>query len=118
MRLQPRMPRPRSIAAVAMSLGLGGVATLALVTDASAHANIVNGLSTCTNGTYSITWTVHNDWNLVDTAQTEAHGHGGDRSRSRHTRLQTHVGSYPLVRRRQGVGLTTRSPQPSASLRR
>src|SRR5665213_2478502 len=77
MRLQPRMPRPRSIAAVAMSLGLGGVATLALVTDASAHANIVNGLSTCTNGTYSITWTVHNDWNLVDTVTLVSSSGGG-----------------------------------------
>jgi hypothetical protein len=66
MRVHPRIPRPRSIAAVVMSLGLGGVATIALVTDASAHANSVSGSSVCTNGTYSITWTVHNDWNLVE----------------------------------------------------
>ena len=77
MRLQPRIPRPRSIAAVVMSLGLGGVATLALVTDASAHANIVSSSPVCTNGTYSITWTVHNDWNLVDTITLVSHTGGG-----------------------------------------
>jgi len=77
MRVQPRIPRPRSIAAVVMSLGLGGVATIALVTDASAHANIVSSSPVCTNGTYSITWTVHNDWNLVDTVTLVSSTGGG-----------------------------------------
>src|SRR5207237_5426272 len=77
MRLQPRIPRPRSIAAVVMSLGLGGVATLALVTDASAHGNNVTGSAVCSNGTYSITWTAANDFNLVETVSLVSSTGGG-----------------------------------------
>jgi hypothetical protein len=79
MKFHPRIPRPRSIAALAISLGLGSVASFALVTDASAHANIVQGTSVCnqTNGTYTITWTVANDYNLSDTVSAVSDTGGG-----------------------------------------
>jgi hypothetical protein len=77
MRLHPRIPRPRSIAALVMSVGIGGVASLALVTDASAHANIVSGTATCqSNGTFTVTWTVSNDWTLSEHV-TEVSASGG-----------------------------------------
>ncbi|HEY0869664.1 MAG TPA: hypothetical protein VGD55_04655, partial [Acidothermaceae bacterium] len=79
MHLHPRIPRPRSIAAVAISIGLGSVASFALVTDASAHANIVHGTSVCnqTDGTYTITWTIANDYNLSDTVSKVSDTGGG-----------------------------------------
>jgi hypothetical protein len=79
MHLHPRIPRPRSIAALAISIGLGSVASFALVTDASAHANIVHGTSVCnqTDGTYTITWTVANDYNLSDTVTKVSNTGGG-----------------------------------------
>jgi hypothetical protein len=78
MRLHPRIPRPRSIAALVMSIGIGGAASLALVTDASAHANIVSGVAVCqANGTYTITWTVANDYKLVDHVTEVSHTAGG-----------------------------------------
>lgn len=79
MHLHPRIPRPRSIAALAISIGLGSVASFALVTDASAHANIVQGTSVCnqSDGTYTITWTVANDYNLSDTVSEVSSTGGG-----------------------------------------
>jgi hypothetical protein len=78
MRLHPRIPRPRSIAALVMSVGIGGAASLALVTDASAHANIVYGVAACqVDGTYTVTWTVANDFNLVDHVTQVSHTGGG-----------------------------------------
>jgi hypothetical protein len=72
------IPRPRSIAALVMSIGIGGAASLALVTDASAHANIVSGVAVCqANGTYTITWTVANDYKLVDHVTEVSHTAGG-----------------------------------------
>lgn len=66
------------MAAVAMSIGIGSVASFALVTDASAHADIVSGSAVCqTNGTYTITWTVQNDWNLSETVALVSHTGGG-----------------------------------------
>jgi hypothetical protein len=76
--LHPRIPRPRSIAALAISIGLGSVASFALVTDASAHANIVQGTSVCqTDGTYTITWTVANDYNVGETVSEVSDTGGG-----------------------------------------
>jgi hypothetical protein len=71
----PRLPRPRSIAALALSVGVGGVASLALVTAASAHASLISGSAQCqSNGTYTVTWTISNDWiladSIVETGQT------------------------------------------------
>ena len=79
MRLHPRIPRPRSIGAVAISIGLGSVASFALVTDASAHANVVHGSAVCnqTDGTYTITWTVENDYNASETASEVSNTGGG-----------------------------------------
>jgi len=78
MHLRPRIPRPRSIAALAISIGLGSVASFALITDASAHANIVHGSAACqTDGTYTITWTVANDFNLSDTVSKVSNTGGG-----------------------------------------
>ena len=78
MRLHQRFPRPRSIAALVLSVGVGGVASLALVTAASAHANIVSGIAACqSNGTYTVTWTVANDFNLVDNVLEVSHTGGG-----------------------------------------
>ena len=79
MHLHPRIPRPRSIAAIAISIGLGSVASFALVTDASAHANIVHGSAVCnqTNGTYTITWTIANDYNLSETVSKVSNTGGG-----------------------------------------
>jgi hypothetical protein len=74
----PRLPRPRSIAAVALSVGVGGVASLALVTTASAHASLISGSAQCqSNGTYTVTWTVSNDWILADTITEVSHTGGG-----------------------------------------
>jgi hypothetical protein len=71
----PRLPRPRSIAALALSVGVGGVASLALVTAASAHASLISGSAQCqSNGTYTVAWTISNDWiladSIVETGQT------------------------------------------------
>lgn len=60
MHLHSRYLRPRSLAAVVMSIGIGGAASLALVTDASAHDNVVSGVATCAqDGTFTISWTVN-----------------------------------------------------------
>ena len=78
MRLHPRLPRSRSIAAVALSIGVGGVASLALVTAASAHASLINGSAQCqSNGTYTVTWTISNDWILADSISEISHTGGG-----------------------------------------
>jgi hypothetical protein len=74
----PRLPRPRSIAAVALSVGVGGVASLALVTAASAHASLVSGSAQCqSNGTYTVSWTISNDWILADSITEVSHTGGG-----------------------------------------
>jgi hypothetical protein len=78
MRLHPRIPRSRSIAALALSIGVGGVASLALVTAASAHASLVSGSAQCqSNGTYTVTWTISNDWILADSISEVSHSGGG-----------------------------------------
>jgi hypothetical protein len=78
MRLHPRIPRPRSIAALALSVGVGGVASLALVTAASAHASLVSGTAQCqSNGTFTVTWTISNDWILADSITEVGHSGGG-----------------------------------------
>ena len=74
----PRLPRPRSIAALALSVGVGGVASLALVTAASAHASLLSGTAQCqSNGTYTVTWTISNDWILADSITDVGHTGGG-----------------------------------------
>lgn len=74
----PRLPRPRSIAALALSVGVGGVASLALVTAASAHASLVSGSAQCqSNGTYTVSWTISNDWILADSITEVSHTGGG-----------------------------------------
>ena len=74
----PRLPRPRSIAALALSVGVGGVASLALVTAASAHASLISGSAQCqSNGTYTVVWTISNDWNLDDAITEVSHSGGG-----------------------------------------
>lgn len=74
----PRLPRPRSIAALALSVGVGGVASLALVTAASAHASLISGSAQCqSNGTYTVSWTISNDWILADTITEVSHTGGG-----------------------------------------
>jgi hypothetical protein len=78
MRLHPRLPRPRSIAALALSVGVGGVASLALVTAASAHASLISGTAQCqSNGTFTVTWTISNDWILADSITEVSHTSGG-----------------------------------------
>jgi hypothetical protein len=78
MHLHPRIPRPRSIAALTISIGLASVASFALVTDASAHANIVHGSAVCqADGTYTISWTIANDYNLSDTVSKVSNTGGG-----------------------------------------
>jgi hypothetical protein len=74
----PRLPRPRSIAALALSIGVGGVASLALVTAASAHASLISGTAQCqSNGTYTVAWTISNDWILADSITEVSHTGGG-----------------------------------------
>jgi hypothetical protein len=74
----PRLPRPRSIAALALSVGVGGVASLALVTAASAHASLISGSAQCqSNGTYTVSWTISNDWILADSIVEVSHTGGG-----------------------------------------
>jgi hypothetical protein len=74
----PRLPRPRSIAALALSVGVGGVASLALVTAASAHASLISGSAQCqSNGTYTVSWTISNDWILADSITETGHTGGG-----------------------------------------
>ncbi len=74
----PRLPRPRSIAALALSVGVGGVASLALVTAASAHASLISGSAQCqSNGTYTVSWTISNDWILADSIVETGHTGGG-----------------------------------------
>ncbi len=74
----PRLPRPRSVAALALSVGVGGVASLALVTAASAHASLISGSAQCqSNGTYTVSWTISNDWTLADTITEVSHTGGG-----------------------------------------
>jgi hypothetical protein len=53
----------RSISALVLSVGLGGAASLALVTDASAHTSAIGGVATCdaATGTWSVAWTGHTD---------------------------------------------------------
>jgi hypothetical protein len=58
MRFNSRFLQPRRLAAIAMSIGIGGVASLALVTDASAHDMTVSGTASCSQGTYTVDWTV------------------------------------------------------------
>jgi hypothetical protein len=66
------------MAVLAMSIGIGSVASFALVTDASAHGDIVSGSAVCqTNGTYTITWTLQNDWNLPETVALVSHTTSG-----------------------------------------
>jgi hypothetical protein len=78
MRLHPRLPRARSIAALVLSVGVGGVASLALVTAASAHASLVSGTTQCqSNGTYTVTWTISNDWILAESITEVSHTGGG-----------------------------------------
>lgn len=78
MRLHPRIPRSRSIAALALSIGVGGVGSLALVTAASAHASLVKGSAQCqSNGTYTVSWTISNDWILADSISEVSHTGGG-----------------------------------------
>jgi hypothetical protein len=60
-----------------LSVGVGGVASLALVTAASAHASLISGTAQCqSNGTFTVSWTISNDWTLADTI-TEASNVGG-----------------------------------------
>jgi large repetitive protein len=50
------------------------------ITAASAHSNSVNGASDCVaqSGTYSVTWTITNDWNdAAETASVTASAPGG-----------------------------------------
>jgi hypothetical protein len=78
MRLQPTRPRLRSIAALFLSVGIASAASIAFVTDASAHANVVTGHAACqVNGAYTVTWTVANDFNLTETARELSHAGGG-----------------------------------------
>jgi hypothetical protein len=78
MRLQLTRPRPRSIAALFLSVGIASAASVALVTDASAHANVVSGVAACqVDGTYTITWTIANDFNLKEVASLVSHTGGG-----------------------------------------
>jgi hypothetical protein len=66
------------MAALALSVGVGGVASLALVTAASAHASLLSGTAQCqSNGTYTVTWTISNDWTLADTITEVSHTGGG-----------------------------------------
>ncbi|HEY5051499.1 MAG TPA: hypothetical protein VII50_11400 [Acidothermaceae bacterium] len=61
-----------------MSVGVGGVASLALVTAASAHASLLSGTAQCqSNGTYTVTWTISNDWILADSITDVGHTGGG-----------------------------------------
>jgi len=61
-----------------MSVGIGGAASLALVTDASAHGNFVSGTSACqADGTYTVTWTISNDWTLSEHVTEVASTGGG-----------------------------------------
>lgn len=69
----------RRVAALAVGIGLAGVASFALVTDASAHANVVSGAAICdqVTGTYTITWTVANNYNVHETATLVSVSGGG-----------------------------------------
>jgi hypothetical protein len=78
MRLQLTRPRPRSVVALFLSVGIASAASLALVTDASAHANVVSGHAACqVDGTYTVTWTIANDFNLTETVSLLSHTGGG-----------------------------------------
>ncbi len=55
----------RAIGAIGAITAIAGIGVGAIGTEiASAHANYVNGVSACqANGTYTVTWTVANDYN-------------------------------------------------------
>jgi LPXTG-motif cell wall-anchored protein len=66
-RAQERPARPRGgwrKGLIALAALLPVVSVLAVTAPASAHANVVTGVASCqTDGTYTVTWTVANDFN-------------------------------------------------------
>ena len=71
----------RSMKAIAIGAitAIAGIGVGAIGTEiASAHGNAVSGTPTCqTNGTYTVTWTVANDYNLTETVKLKASSGGG-----------------------------------------
>jgi hypothetical protein len=70
-------PRRRIVGGLIITaLTLIGVQIFGVVS-ASAHANFLSARSVCTtSGTYSVTWTVANDFNVAETATVTAHAPG------------------------------------------
>jgi LPXTG-motif cell wall-anchored protein len=65
-----------AITAIA-GIGVGAIGTEI----ASAHANAIAGTAACqTNGTYTVTWTVGNDWPLPETVSLNTYTGGGSLS--------------------------------------
>ena len=57
---------------------VAALAALAVAAPASAHSVFVNGTSVCEeNGTYSITWTIENDWPTTMTFTSTRDGVSG-----------------------------------------
>jgi hypothetical protein len=70
--------RPRRIAAAFTALGLSAAGIIGFAGVASAHGNTLAGVAACqSDGTYTITWTASNDWNLSEAATVTASTGGG-----------------------------------------
>ena len=70
--------RPRWIAAGFTALGLSAAGLIGFAGVASAHATLVSGSATCeVDGTYTVTWTVSNDYNLSEIVSEVSHAGGG-----------------------------------------
>ncbi|MDQ1626958.1 MAG: hypothetical protein QOI54_702 [Actinomycetota bacterium] len=60
-----------------LALGVAIVGVVFVAPAASAHANAVTGVSTCQpDGTYTVTWTIANDYNLTEVVNHVSHDVG------------------------------------------
>ncbi len=70
--------RGRRLAAATAAVSLSTAGLIGFAGVASAHANVVSGTAACqSDGTYTITWTVANDYNLSDYVTEASHTGGG-----------------------------------------
>ena len=70
--------RGRRLAAAATAVGLSTAGLIGFAGVASAHANQISGAVTCqADGTYTVTWTVGNDYNLTESVTYVSHTGGG-----------------------------------------
>lgn len=68
----------RRLAAATAAVSLSAVGLVGFAGVASAHANKVSGTAVCqSDGTYTVTWTVANDFNLSESVTAVSHSGGG-----------------------------------------